>query len=454
MIIGCVLLTLAAVVVRGGLLPEALIGEKSLLFRWHYMVASARIFAANVLHGVGPDGFQAAYILHRLPRSPEEVASAHSMFIDWMCTLGISGASWAALVLLLLWRFGWSAGAGRDENRTSRTWISARRLAIGSTVAVAMLAFVPSLILEWPVLDATGLLIRLFGMIGFAIIAPMAVYVLDHADQRVVMAWLGAAIATLVMHGQIEMTFHQPGSVVWAMSAIALAGSARPAGRRTSNITAIAAIAAIAAVMIWLIANGVAPAWRQQAAMERAATLLQSLDESQRKDIDLIVKRRRAAAAELVEAYELWPADVKPLEAAAHQLELAALTMNPPPLGLLMQAQDLIERALREHGNPSSIAQAIGISQLLAQITGDREHWETAIAHARRMTELDPNGLGAWRRLGDLLWLSGDRASPAVAYQRALQCDANFALDESKRLTREERDELKRRIDDANKPPT
>ena len=95
-----------AVALRGAVLPEGFLGDKSLLFRWHYTIASAHIVADAPWRGVGPDGSQAAYSLHRVPRNPEEVTSAHSMFWDWLCALGISGAAWIALVAFLLWRAG------------------------------------------------------------------------------------------------------------------------------------------------------------------------------------------------------------------------------------------------------------------------------------------------------------------------------------------------------------
>ena len=96
--IACVVAALLGVVVRGTVLPEGFIGERSLLFRWHYMISSSAILGEQPFVGVGPDGYQPAYVRHRVPRNPEEVASAHSMFWDWLCALGLLGAAWIALV--------------------------------------------------------------------------------------------------------------------------------------------------------------------------------------------------------------------------------------------------------------------------------------------------------------------------------------------------------------------
>ncbi len=89
--IACVLAAIVGVWVRGVVLPEGFAGERSLLFRWHYLVASGRMMTDRPLVGVGPDGFQAQYMKVRVPRNPEEVASAHSIFADWLCTLGLAG---------------------------------------------------------------------------------------------------------------------------------------------------------------------------------------------------------------------------------------------------------------------------------------------------------------------------------------------------------------------------
>ena len=109
----------AAILARGLLVPESWLGERSLLFRWHYLVGAARITGEQALTGVGPDGFQGAYMMARLPRSPEEVTSAHSMFVDWISMLGVSGLAWAALVGILLWR------AGRHMNPADAAGVDA-----------------------------------------------------------------------------------------------------------------------------------------------------------------------------------------------------------------------------------------------------------------------------------------------------------------------------------------
>ena len=80
---------------------------------------------------------------------------------------------------------------------------------------------------------------------------------------------------------------------------------------------------------------------------------------------------------------------------------------------------------------------------LLALITGDETHKQAAIAAAVALTDLDPHGIGPWRRLGDLLFELGLRDQAASAYKRALENNANFELDPMRQLSKRDRDQLK-----------
>ena len=89
---------------------------------------------------------------------------------------------------------------------------------------------------------------------------------------------------------------------------------------------------------------------------------------------------------------------------------------------------------------------AIAVNMHLAMLVNDAEFWQEAIALAGELTQRDPNGLSAWRRRGDALWAAGERAEAARAYQRALECDANFELDVLKQLSDSQRATLRQRI--------
>lgn len=436
LIIALVLLTLLAVAIRGTLLPESFAGDKSLLFRWHYTIASARIAADHPWIGVGPDGFQDAYMLHRVPRNPEEVQSAHSMFWDWIATLGIpAGACWIALVFTMLHRAGLPLRMNGEQGSIETGRLN--RATMWSTLTVIALGLVPALIVETGTLDPQGMLVRVVGIGLFAAMAILVAQALSHTDESLTRWFYVAAAVAVIIHGQIEMTFHQPGSVVWAMCALGLAGAggskALPTARSMPGVFVPLVILAAAA---WLALGGAVPATRVERAMFRAANLLRPLPTDQ----DTQINARRLAAQELIKAHDdVNPPDPFLREAAARQLEIADWlpaaieTLHDPRMG----------------SRSATLGLLVSLQARLASTTRSQADWQRAIEFARIATTLDPNGLAVWRQYGEVLWAAGQRDQAAAAYQRALECDANFSLDSLKQLGEEDRAMIKARIAEA-----
>ena len=461
--IALIVLAIFGVVIRGALMPESFAGDRSLLFRWHYWIAAARMLMDHPLLGVGPDGFQAAYILHRVPRNPEEVVSSHCMFIDWVTMLGVLGAGWIALVGTVLFRNpeqvhhgddGTQDAAVRHVSGSTRERQLTSAAAPGSLghVAVVMPAVVlalgiaPAHVWQWAAIDGVGLVGRLLGAAAFFFVAVLGSHLAFDASGRIVHVALVSAIAALVMHGQIEMTFVQPGAMMWAMCAIGSLGLPAKANSPTRSFAFPIWIMLISVLILSSFIRGILPAYQQQSKTLQAASLLWPIA-SDRENHELMLRQRRAAAAELVKAYEAWPSNVHPLNAAATQLQLAcSQPTGPQPLGLLLDASEPIERALREHDKSSSYVIAIDIYAQLAAQTGDADHWQRAIELAQQLANRDPHGISSWRRMGDVLWAAGEQRAATDAYRRALQNDANFELDPDKQLLPAQRDAITRRI--------
>ncbi len=440
--IALVLAAPLAVVVRGTLLGESWLGEKSLLFRWHYLVGASRMISQHPGVGVGPDGFQAAYAAVRLPRSPEEVTSAHSMFADWLATLGPIGAAWIGLVLILLWRAGRRLGPDEIDEHSSSSPNS--RAPLLASAAVAVLALLPAITQEALSLNSiTITLSRGAGVLGYVVAAAGLSIVLARAPRSIVNWTLTAAVVALAVHAQIEMTFFDPGSVVWMMCALGLAGGAVGRGKLWLGFIAGPLVLGGA---LFIGRAGAYPAFLQQILTNKAASGLYPPSEDRRGQT-----QQRATAVELLtDAYEVCPANVLPLHAAARQAVMAAATApGAKRIEWLKEAAEMAQRAVADHGKPGSISLAGEAHRLKALLTNDADDWQAAIRHARHMTEIDPHGIGVWRRLGDVLWETGDRAGAADAYRRALANDANFELDELKQLPQRERDLLHERIDHA-----
>jgi tetratricopeptide (TPR) repeat protein len=119
-------------------------------------------------------------------------------------------------------------------------------------------------------------------------------------------------------------------------------------------------------------------------------------------------------------------------------------------LGPIDEALALARRAAELHGRPSAIALAGEAAWFRAVETAAPADWQQAIDLNRRLTELDPHGIGAWRRYGDVLWEAGRRDDAAAAYRRALDHDASFELDPLKQLSEGDREALRRRLDSVH----
>jgi hypothetical protein len=287
--IGVVALVIAGVVVRGVMLPEDFAGDRSILFRWHYWIGAGRMIAEEPLVGVGPAGFQDAFVRHRMATTPEEAASAHNVFIDWIATLGIAGIVWIGLVCVLLWRAGASLHVGEPSPPTPLPGEGGRRnapapqpspkrrgseRALTSWLAVvALAAFAPALLIEQSALDARAVFFRALGIMGFLALAAIAAKALRRCDDRLVWGSVAAGAIALFVHAQIEVTLTQPGAAAWGFILLGVAGAARgdsaPGGRQGRWIGS-GVLLAMLPFLVFLLA----PALRQARAIEGAADRL------------------------------------------------------------------------------------------------------------------------------------------------------------------------------------
>ena len=492
---------LLGVVIRGSALPESFASDTSLLFRWHYMVASTRIVADEPWLGTGPDHFQQFYTQHRLPRNPEEVASAHSIFFDWLATLGIAGgAAWIALVLIMLWR------AGRVATESEPTAQHDRSDSIPPAVlacVLASLALIIALVVEWGVIASDPVIImsRVIGVLGFLATALIAIRIADRADEPLVRWSLAAGAIALMMHSQIEMTLTQPNAVVWGLMLVGVAAAGETRRSGACSVAGLLGAIAVAAISIVIGSIGLVPAWREHTAMRGAAEMLRPIAEirwnmnqamlapsatARRAAVDRITaamadshipasvdslhaalrdgpastafatfesaiageeRLRRVSAATALRELGTWRA----LAAASEQLASVAELEgrdggDDRRIPHLAQAVDLAGLAADRSGRPRAYSLAGSLAHRLASSTGNAAHWSRAIDHLRNLADGDPHGISAWVRLGDALWESGRREEALVAYRRALENDAMFELDPLKQLSAAERDRIRARI--------
>ncbi|MBL0926314.1 MAG: O-antigen ligase family protein [Phycisphaerales bacterium] len=282
---------LLAVVVRG--LVGERIGELSLLFRWHYLVAAVRIIRDHPLLGVGPDGFQSAYLLAKVPINPEQVQSPHSIVFDYVATLGVCGAALmllAAIWMLWLGRSLRGADAGGEEPTDERGERAARM------VTLAVLAGVFGLVCwrEQPTLGTdewgfriVGLLLSVAGAWGLLALGRGVEAAVGPGRLACASALGGLAMMT---HAQIEVTPAMSSGVGWFFAWIGLAAGWSVRGRAVAAVSdegneprlpprfpGLAAAALLAAGAADVSMFALRPAWMWERRLAEAAAIAHEL---------------------------------------------------------------------------------------------------------------------------------------------------------------------------------
>lgn len=267
---------LATIIVRG--VVGERIGELSLLFRWHYMVGAARAFFENPLFGVSPTGFKDAYLRLKPPISPEDVSSPHSVFLDLIACLGLSGVAWSILALA------GAALAGRvilapPSNPDPIAPRDREPLAATPGARPAFLALAAGTMtaawLESQAVTPEAALVRIIAILGGLSIAGLALRTF-HRAPRTFSAGLGVAAIVALVHAQIELTWALITSapllaVLVGLGAGGFPRNTTPPVESTSrlNVSAAAGPGLVAAMLIAMLVSRVVT-W--ELALRRAYT--------------------------------------------------------------------------------------------------------------------------------------------------------------------------------------
>lgn len=246
---GALAATLLLIPLRG-LLADRL-SELSLHFRWFYMQAAARITLEHPLTGVGPDGFQQAYLLAKNPLSPEDVTSAHNMLLDWPATLGLLSLAWVVAWALWIRRAGGSVSAadvpapkpGESDDKSDR-WTLA---------AIVLLPTVGAISIDQAILTPDLAMTRLAGLVAFCVVGWGTLAVWRRLPPGAINLALAAAATTAAAHALIDVAGVWPNSVALLalLVGVAAAGHAtRPPA--TSSIRASIPILAVGVVIVTL----------------------------------------------------------------------------------------------------------------------------------------------------------------------------------------------------------
>ncbi len=105
--IACILLTVSGsiVIVRYGLKYDRLPGGNSMLVRWQYWRASAKMYADHSLTGVGPGNFTGFYSHYKPASALESVSDPHNFPLSILTQYGPLGlVGFLAMIIIPLWK--------------------------------------------------------------------------------------------------------------------------------------------------------------------------------------------------------------------------------------------------------------------------------------------------------------------------------------------------------------
>ena len=308
--LGC--LAVVGVIVARGAVDEDFLGDRSVLFRSHYLDAGLAMIEANPLVGVGPSGFQELYPSVRPLRSPETPASAHSMWLDWVVSFGIAGSAWVVLMGLLIVRRVKNTDAFNGRGVETSTAVIAALVVFGAVLGVHVWA-------EGAALDPGGLFVRVLGVTLAVMTAALLADALRTVSTDVMhrLALCGAAV--IVVQAQLEMLAWQPGSVAIVWAFVGVAGTAR-AGRFKHAATGWPWILAVVALVVGI--RLVLAEAQQRRAVEPLYYLAWHLDETSEEEINQArVDVAVAISSDVIPDENWW--DTRRIRAAVTQFAMA-----------------------------------------------------------------------------------------------------------------------------------
>jgi hypothetical protein len=469
-----------AVAMRGWIgPPDSHEGERSLLFRWYYWQAAARMVAEQPVAGVGPGRFQDVYVVDKNPLNPEEVADPHNVFVAFIATLGLGGAAWSLVLLGMLWRTG--IALAHSSPRDGQADVAAaplpeQRQSTGPA-AVALIAGGAIFSIEYAVMlfpfGAVGLLIAFiagvvgamgvaawrgaikgsdgrpvsFGrplgaglmavaMLGPLVLRELGVWWLGAIGFVAMTAWaarssllvsqpmrvaLFAAACAMLLHAQIEMsiTNMMAGPLLLSVLGLAAAVESRPAARAPQWL-ALAGIVALAMVMTWTHVWTIG--WQQR--QLRAAYEL--------------ARAGRNPIALLEGTQQDWSPNLQALRFTAHYI-----AEQQSADAALEYLEGIRERGLR----PALVWNLdSGIAETAYRATDNRAYLRRAFESARKGLEFDPFNILAHVEAGDLAWELGDRTEAKQLYERALELHGLARLIPHKQLQEPHLTRVRQRI--------
>ncbi len=424
----CAAAVVVLVVLRG--VFGTSVGELSVLFRSYYLSAAAQILIKPQWFalGVGPDGVQEVFGAVKPPLCPEDVKSVHSIFVDWLVALGISGAAWASVIALSM--------RGRvccDEvsvNSDDSAWSRRTVLRLALMIGVSATALQASV--EWPIVDPLWCIVRGLGVFAFVMLASIAAHACAQVNGRT-LASLAWALALLVLvHAQIETVAWMPSSSALALALLA-AGSFVPREVVRAPLRLSAAAVLACAVLVATGASALAALRRDAAMNEIAQTLApfavaRGTPSAQTHQFRTQEIEARMLAASSLLGMEAHPSNLA-LEAAIRQYGAVATLAPERSVEVLREAWNAaLLRGQRTGARADAVLADIALARLRQGERGAQTEAE-CLSAVRAATHSQPRNPRRAVDLATVLELLGSRDESRATYMHALALSDHLHLD-------------------------
>jgi len=238
----CLLLGIAGfwAVVSYGLSHDRLPGGGSMLVRWQYWHASAKMYADHPLTGVGPGNFGDFYTYYKPAAALESVADPHNFPLSILTQYGPLGLlGFLAMLFVPLWRMVTPASTAVPSKETDHRRPTFRILAVTILIVIsaALLLIRPMLM---PTMFAETLDVIIYVIVTMHV-APVAVFIvafvlfagplrkrrdvkydIQNTDTAVA---LFCAVLGVLLHNMIDFAIFEPGvlTAFWAVIACLVA---------------------------------------------------------------------------------------------------------------------------------------------------------------------------------------------------------------------------------------
>jgi O-antigen ligase len=416
------------VMVSYGLKHGSLPGGNSMLVRWQYWAAAARMYADHAWTGVGLGNFSNYYPHYKPDPALESVSDPHNILLSLITQCGPLGLlGFLAMVFLPLWRLATSAAQDPlAEDAHPPSPFRKPALLMLFTVLGSLMVLRPMLIPPTPSDSVEVLLYEITVLyvapaaaflIGFVLITAPLEQTLPPSSRfgrTVLLAAMSSAILAVLLHNLIDFAIFEPGvwMTFWVAMACLIAGNSQ---QRTDAPTV----------------GKASPAWRTGIVAGTVLLAVIYYFFAWRPVWTTTIKMQDAMRAASVGQYEQAHSDLD-AATAADPFSATAANFNGR---LYLQQYDMAgqKRPNLLDKAATSLRQAIDVSpadyknyEKLAMAYGQGQRWQDAHDWYLKATELYPGCERLWFKLGQAAEQIGRPDAALAYYMKAVQIEESY----------------------------